>query len=328
MDTLTHLALGAVVGEVVGGKSLGRKAAVAVAFIALLPDLDVAAQPFLSSAASMLFHRGITHSMLVWLVVSPLVGWCVWRFFKSTSLKAWMLVACSVWLSHIFIDGFNSYGTAWFLPFSAYRVAIGSIAVVDVFITLPLMFFLVALVLKRDKVIVGFARGLLVYTGLYIGLSVLIQQHVEARAARAFVEQHVVVSSVKAYALPFSLLVWQVEGETDRSFVMANQGAFKGNHEEFYSFKKQWELLTPLTGNAEVAKAIQFTQSRYIVSQHSDTLFISDLRLAPLVLDGKNTQFVVSFPIIIKGGSIQVGKAYPKRNFSKVAFYRWAEIAF
>ncbi len=322
------MALGAAVGVAIGGKLLGRKAAVVGAFIALLPDLDVAAQPFLSSAASMLFHRGITHSFFVWLIVSPLIGYLIWRFYRNTPMLKWILISLSAWFSHILIDGFNSYGTAWFLPFSNYRVAIGSIAVVDIFFTLPLLLFLVVLVLKRDMVIVKLARGLLVYTGFYIGLSLLLQHHVEVRAAQAFVDRNIVVSNVKAYASPFSLLVWQVEGETDSAFVMANQGVLKSNPEEFYSFKKQWKLLRPFTRNADVASAIQFTQGRYIVSQRSDSLFLSDLRLAPLVITDANTQFVVSFPITNKGGSIQVGTAYPKRHFSKKAFNKWVQVAF
>ncbi|SDC87903.1 metal-dependent hydrolase [Williamwhitmania taraxaci] len=328
MDTLTHMALGAVVGEVVGGKILGRRAAVAGMLIALLPDLDVAVQPFLDSATSMLFHRGITHSFLVWLIISPLIGYLIWRHFRSTSRNAWYLVAISAWFSHIFIDGFNSYGTAWFLPFSSYRVAIGSIAVVDIFITLPLLFFLVALVLNREKSIFRHSRWLLGYIAFYIVLSLALQHSVEARAEVAFNDKGIVVDRIKAYPTPFIPLVWQVGGETDSSFVVANQGVFKNSSWDFYPFRKNWNLLLPLVSNREVARAIRFTQGQYIVRQSSDTLFISDLRLAPLVLDGDSSQFVVSFPISVRAGVITVGKAYPKRNFSKKTFSKWVGFAF
>lgn len=328
MDTLTHMALGAAVGEVVGGKMLGRKAAVAGAIVAILPDLDVAVQPFLSSAASMLFHRGITHSFIVWLVVAPLVGYFIWRFYRKTPMQKWILVSLAAWFSHILIDGFNSYGTAWFLPFSSYRVAIGSIAVVDAFISLPLLLFLVVVLLKRDLYILTFARWIVGYVGLYLSLSLLLQGVVVGRAANEFERRGIEVKRVSAYAAPFSLLVWQVEGETDSSFVMANQGAFKSNSTEMFSFKKRWELLSPFSDNEDISRVIQFTQGHHIVSQHNDSLIITDLRFAPLVLEGENTSFVVSFPVSVSGDSASVGRGYPKRSFSRETFALWMEIAF
>lgn len=328
MDTLTHIALGAVVGEVVGGKSLGRKAAIAGALIALLPDLDVAVQPFLSSAASMLFHRGITHSFLIWLIVSPIIGYIIWRFYRSTPTRTWVMVSMAAWFSHIFIDGFNSYGTAWFLPFSQYRVAGGSIAVVDIFLTLPLLAFLVVLILQREAAVIKLARWLVGYVVVYLCLSLVLQRIVETRAANEYRGKHFAVSQIHAYAVPFSMLVWQVNGETDSCFVLTNHGIFKNSSGEFITFKKRWNLLAPFAYNAEVSKAIRFTQNQYIVTQRFDTLFISDLRLAPLALDGANTRFVVSFPIVISGTSITVGKAYPKRIVSKRSFYKWSDLAF
>jgi len=328
MDTLTHIALGAVVGEVIGGKSLGRKAAVAGALIALMPDLDVAVQPFLASATSMLFHRGITHSFFVWLVVSPFIGYAIWRFYRNTPKRTWIMVSLAAWFSHIFIDGFNSYGTAWFLPFSQYRVAGGSIAVVDVFLTLPLFAFLVVLILQREATVIKLARWLIGYVAVYMCLSLVFQGIVESRAANEFREKQIAVSRIHAYAVPFSMLVWQVNGETDSSFVLANQGIFKSGSGEFFTFKKRWDLLAPAANNAEVSKAIRFTQNQYIVTQRFDTLFVSDLRLAPLVLDGVNTPFVVSFPVVVNGNTVSVGKAYPKRIVSKRSFYRWADLAF
>jgi len=328
MDTLTHIALGAAVGGVVGGKTLGRKAAVAGALVGILPDLDVPVQPFLSSAASMLFHRGVTHSFMVWMVVAPLVGYCIWRFYRNTPMQKWILVSLAAWFSHIFIYGFNSYGTAWFLPFSSYRVAIGSIPVVDIFITLPLLLFLIVVVLKREQFIYTFARWVVGYVAIYICFSLLLQSVVVARAADEFEKRGIDAKRVVAYATPFSLLVWQVEGETDSSFVVANQGAFKSSSTEIYSFKKQWDLLSPFLDNEDISGVIQFTQGHYIVSQRNDSLIIIDLRFAPLVLEGDNTSFVVTFPVTVFDKSVSVGRAYPKRSFSRERFAKWMEIAF
>lgn len=52
MDTLTHMALGACIGQAIGYKKMGRKALVYGAFAAFLPDLDVLATPFLGDYGS------------------------------------------------------------------------------------------------------------------------------------------------------------------------------------------------------------------------------------------------------------------------------------
>ncbi len=48
MDSLTQAALGAAVGEAILGKKLGRKAAIAGAIVATIPDLDVLILPLFS----------------------------------------------------------------------------------------------------------------------------------------------------------------------------------------------------------------------------------------------------------------------------------------
>lgn len=98
---------------------------------------------------------------------------------------------------------------------------------------------------------------------------------------------------------------------------------------EMFSFKKRWELFpSPFSDNEDISRVIQFTQRIHIVSQHNDSLIITDLRFAPLVLEGENTSFVVSFPVSVSGDSASVGRGYPKRSFSREKFARWMEIAF
>jgi len=40
LDTLTHIALGAIIGEAIGGKKLGKKALLVGAAVQCLPDID------------------------------------------------------------------------------------------------------------------------------------------------------------------------------------------------------------------------------------------------------------------------------------------------
>ena len=62
MDSLTHIVLGACVGEVIAGKKLGRKAWLAGAIFQSFPDIDFIAGFWLSPAEDLLAHRGCMSS--------------------------------------------------------------------------------------------------------------------------------------------------------------------------------------------------------------------------------------------------------------------------
>lgn len=78
MDSLTHIVLGAAIGEVVLGKKIGNRALIWGAIGETIPDLDVLGNFFLNPTEALAFHRGITHSIL-FAVIAPLilVGWYI-----------------------------------------------------------------------------------------------------------------------------------------------------------------------------------------------------------------------------------------------------------
>lgn len=76
MDSLTQAVLGAACGELVLGKKIGNKALVWGALAGTIPDLDVAAQFFLDNKIEeLIYHRGLTHSILFTVVGSFIFGW-------------------------------------------------------------------------------------------------------------------------------------------------------------------------------------------------------------------------------------------------------------
>jgi inner membrane protein len=79
MDTITHIVLGAALGEVLAGEKLGKKALLIGAIAGNLPDIDFVASFWLDSARDVWFHRGITHSLLFVVVISLLLAWVARR---------------------------------------------------------------------------------------------------------------------------------------------------------------------------------------------------------------------------------------------------------
>src|SRR5262245_36088448 len=129
MDSLTHTVLGACLGEAIAGKQLGKKAMLIGALINNLPDIDVFTAIWTGTVEELLVHRGITHSILFALIVTPLLAFLFYRYSKnkSASYKRWLVLIGSGLFLHILMDAFTTYGTGWFEPFNHYRVTFNTL---------------------------------------------------------------------------------------------------------------------------------------------------------------------------------------------------------
>ena len=85
MDTLTHFALGACIGEAVAGK-MGKKAMLFGAIANSLPDIDFAASLWLKPDENLLAHRGITHSFMFAIIGSFFFGFICFKLFRKIDL--------------------------------------------------------------------------------------------------------------------------------------------------------------------------------------------------------------------------------------------------
>src|SRR5690606_27263693 len=135
MDSITQIVLGAAVGEAVAGKKLGNKAMLWGAIAGTIPDLDIIANFWLDMVESISFHRSITHSFLFDFVVSPLLGYVLWRFYKKeeASYTQWTMLFFLGFVTHIILDSFTTWGTQLFWPFSNTGIAFYNVFVVDPF---------------------------------------------------------------------------------------------------------------------------------------------------------------------------------------------------
>ena len=136
MDPFSQAALGAVVGQVVGHRTLGYRAAAFGAFAGALPDVDVFFSLNGDFVDQLVSHRGITHSLLFAPVAGPALGWLLWRWQRRRRddpgpLWTWIWVMSLALLSHPLLDLLTPYGTQLMLPFSNARFAINAMPIID-----------------------------------------------------------------------------------------------------------------------------------------------------------------------------------------------------
>lgn len=75
LDSLTQIVLGAAVGELAAGRTLGNRAMIWGAVAGTIPDFDVFAGQVADPITNLAFHRCVTHSLYYAVLASPVVAW-------------------------------------------------------------------------------------------------------------------------------------------------------------------------------------------------------------------------------------------------------------
>ncbi len=212
MDNLTHILLGATIGQAVGRRRLGWMALAAGAIANTMPDLDVLPLLFAADGlAEWRDHRGITHSLWFGAVLGPLIGWACWRFFRrrpgdargaDDALRAWITVWTASMIAHPLLDMCTIYGTQLLQPFSDRRFAVPAVGIIDPFYTVILLAaVLAALVVRRWGEVAAWA-ALLGSTG-YLLYGWGENQAVAREARRQLAAQGSVGGDLHAYTTIF-----------------------------------------------------------------------------------------------------------------------------
>lgn len=201
MDTITQMALGAVIGQAIGYKKLGWNAPVYGAIGGLIPDLDVLYTDYFGPYGTWQYHRHITHSLFFAPLVAPLLGWLTWSIHKK--VPGHYLTYAFIWflaiITHPLLDTLTVYGTMLLAPFSNERFTVSAVSIIDPIYTIPL---LIALLLPRRMAQRGAAIALVVTT-LFLGYCWHLNNKAEDIALTQIAEQNIQPEKVSVYTTIF-----------------------------------------------------------------------------------------------------------------------------
>lgn len=142
MDPVSHAASGAVAYMALKNRPATLWGLPLAALACASPDIDLC---FIRTPLEFLqLHRGITHSFAGSIGLGLLLAMLAWPLWKKTTPERWSfwkawLFCIGMILLHMWLDIVTTYGTMIFLPFSHYRVRLNAIFIVDLFITIPLL---------------------------------------------------------------------------------------------------------------------------------------------------------------------------------------------
>jgi inner membrane protein len=317
MDSLTHILTGVAIGQMFSREGDKSRPVVWGAVAGSIPDIDAVVQPFISPENSMLFHRGISHSLLLWALCSPLLALLINKFSKGDrhSYSKWLGISAVAWLSHIVLDLFNTYGTGVFEPFSHARISYDAVNVFDLFYFLPLLtmsIFLVFVVKDRIKKKL-LSSSILTFSAIYIVLSISLKLSVEITAEIQCIKQDIRMTRIMSSPLPLSNIAWKTVVETEDGYYVGT----------YYGFWKSWTSFEYISRNAQLEddlnvydnfkKLKQFTKNCYSLDQKDGQMFLTDLRFTSLEPAG---QSALRFPLHIRENSLEIERTLLNRHIS------------
>ena len=303
MDSLTHLVLGAAIGEAVLGKKIGRKAMLWGAIADTIPDFDVFASPCVTHAQQLMVHRGITHSFLFAIVISLLLGWLFNKWFKKTDVnqKEWTLLFFLGMLTHVIIDSMTCYGTGWFEPFSSYRVSFNNIFVADPFYTIPfLICVLVALIAKNGSPTrIKWNKAGLIISSFYLLFTLINKWHVHSTVENSLAKQKIISSGFVTTPTPLNNFLWMSYAADSTGFWFGYYSIFdKTDTIDFYHVNRNEALLKPFENDSEIKILKQFSKGNYCITKNKDSIYFNDIRFGQVGgWDKPDSTFVFSFKL-------------------------------
>jgi inner membrane protein len=223
MDSFTQIVLGIATAELCAGKKLQRKTILYGAILGTIPDLDVLVGMFLNPVNGVAIHRGLSHSLLFFGLLSPILSWFISKieqgkinFRSATFLVFWCL------FTHVLLDMFTSWGTQIFWPLPD-RIAFKTVFVIDPLYTLPLLICLIIGLRKptfalRKKYVL---RGIYI-SSFYLLVTCGLKLYALQQFKNALQEQHITYDDLIVKPTAFNCILWNANVATKEAYLLAD----------------------------------------------------------------------------------------------------------
>lgn len=288
MDSVTQAVLGASLCGATLGRFHGRKAIIAGAVLATLPDLDVFLQ-YPDPISSMTHHRGFSHSLFVLTAIALLLSW-LWRVARPDPRYHGIRLFLAIWLAlitHPLLDAFTSYGTQLLWPTAATPASWSSIFIIDPLYTLPLLLAtLIGLWVGSRPLGAKACQWALALSSLYLLCSIGAKYWAEQQAKELLSNAGIHADRIFSAPQPLSILLWRVIARTDSGQdceiqigVLDQLRSPEADTSEMLCLPHQMHWLNALPATPELDRLRWFSDDWLRYDLIDDLLVASDLRM-------------------------------------------------
>lgn len=316
MDSLSQIVLGAAVGNQVLGKKIGNKAILYGAIIGTMPDLDVLYGKLLDPLTATEIHRGFSHSTLLFLFLSPILGWILQKMEhkKGVHFKEATLFSFLILQTHSLLDLFTTWGTQLFWPLET-RFSLQSIFVIDPLYTLPFLVFLILSMKKKKndpKRLFWNKTGLIVSTS-YLFFTLLVQSIVLQKFEKQMEQNKISYQEIVVKPSPFNIILWTTNVKVENGYYIGDYSFFDTQPIQFQFIPAQKELINNIEDAAVILQLKRISEGWYCITQKENQLFFNDLRFGVMNSDKNDMQFSFSYHITKENGEFKATEL-PNKN--------------
>jgi inner membrane protein len=288
MDSFTHIAIGACIGEAFFERGFGKKAMLWGALAQSIPDIDFIASFWLNTSENLLAHRGFTHSILFALLIIPVFAMSADKIHRPHNIvfRTWLLFFATEVFLHLFLDGYNNYGVGWLEPFSHLRYSFNAIYVADPFFSIWAgIAFGMLVILNRYHAKRNFwwKFGVII-PFIYLGYCTFNKININNNIKQILAKQHIPHSRYFTTPAPLQNWLWYVVAGNDSGYYVGFRSVFDNSPNiKFEYFPRNDYLLKPVADHEDLQKLIRFSQQFYTIEKYTDTLVFNDLRFGQII---------------------------------------------
>lgn len=315
MDSFTQILLGIATAEVIAGRQLKSRTFLYGAVLGTIPDLDVVVGMFLHPVFGVAIHRGFSHSILFFLLLTPILGWVISQLEKGkiTMKRAFVLVFIGLF-THVLLDLFTSWGTQILWPFPE-RFALKTIFVIDPMYTIPLLISLIYVfcntqTASRKKYV---WRGIIIsscYLLLSCGLKLFALQKFET----ALKNQNLSFKEIIVKPTAFNTILWNANVATTDGYLLADYSLFDTKAIKFTNYKSNAMAEEKILKSPYFKQLVEISEGWYLITEQNDQIFFNDLRFGLLNDDIERPQFAFSYEFIPQADGTFLVKEVPKQK--------------
>ena len=316
MDSFTQIVLGIAFAEVGAGKELKNKVFLYGAILGTIPDLDIVVGSFMSPVDGVYIHRGISHSLFLFLFLSPIFGWLICKIENNKiQLKKATLMVFWCLLTHVLLDMFTSWGTQILWPLET-RFALKTIFVIDPLYSIPLLVSLIFVWKAKDNFLrKKYVKRGLIISSSYLLLTCVVKLFALNQFEKALKKQGIIYSNIIVKPTAFNIILWNANVSTDDDYLLSDYSLLDSQPISFKNYNKNKILESKLKGNPDFDKLKKISEGWYLISENKNTLYFNDLRFGLLNNSPQNPQFAFSYKFINTGsGLIAVEVPKEKRD--------------
>lgn len=276
MDSVSHIIIGAAIGETLLGKKIGRWGMLLGAIAKSIPDFDLFYTGLGDPRAYMCQHRAHTHSLFIEGLYAIPIAWLLFKLFKQKVSFPQMLVfmlAC-LW-GHSLLDWCTNFGTQLLLPFTNKNYSLNTLAIVDVIFTLPMLVMILIAAFHKNNVLRrnNLAKASLIYCFLYLGFTFINKSRAETITQESIAKNNIPATAHITNPTMLNNILWYSVASNDSTVFV---GEFSLLHQQnpitWHSYPRNQHLMQQCKSKNDVAVLRWFGDPYTIAEANGDTL--------------------------------------------------------